>query len=312
MNKKSNRFSRIIIVLLIAFIAAIVIISFVWGSSKFSLTNEIITLILVLVVLALSEVFDNFSIANLITVQKEKKEKENEINKVSAENKELRAQLTTIISNSITNRNMNIFGFSKDDLVQVAGVEQAESEDVEEKKEEEFSAASKSSKDDFALRRKMRPEIENLVLNYFCREKKISALSIVKEVKFSNEFIGIDPIMDRNIIFDAYYKSIQEEFFIEIKIELSSMFFYNLYYYLSKVLYYRKANQLQAKVILLLPILPESYWQGRIYRGKERMIRSVQETFAPAIKNNLLEIIPVEVSEEEEELDAIRKGIADE
>ena len=75
----------------------------------------------------------------------------------------------------------------------------------------------------------MLPKIEKLAIDRFCTQHKIPILSVVREVKFSNEFIGIDPIMDRNAIFDAYYKSLQEELFIEVKINFApvSMNMYN-------------------------------------------------------------------------------------
>ncbi len=155
----------------------------------------------------------------------------------------------------------------------------------------------------------MLPKIEKLAIDRFCTQHKIPILSVVREVKFSNEFIGIDPIMDRNAIFDAYYKSLQEELFIEVKINFApvSMNMYNLYYLLSKVYYYRKANQLHAKVVLILPNPPESYWKDRWYSSISKVISNLQETFAPAIKNNLLEIVPIEITQGD--LDTINKEI---
>ena len=103
--------------------------------------------------------------------------------------------------------------------------------------------------------------------------------------------------------------SLQEELFIEVKINFApvSMNMYNLYYLLSKVYYYRKANQLHAKVVLILPNLPESYWKDRWYSSISKVISNLQETFAPAIKNNLLEIVPIEITQGD--LDTINKEI---
>lgn len=309
MEKKTNWFSRVLIIILIIFIVALVIGAFVLGEPKFSLTNEIIILILLLIVLALSEVFDNFNIGNLITAKKEKHEKEVELKEAKTENKELRTQLISIVSNSVTNRNMNIFGLSKDGWVQMAGVEQAESTAVEEKKEEDLAVDNKSFTDDTRKRLRMLPKIEKLALDRFCIDHKIPMLSVVRDVKFSNEFIGIDPIMDRNAFFDAYYKSVQEELFIEIKINFTpaSMNMYNLYYLLSKVYYYRKANQLHAKMALIVPNLPKSYWKDQGNFDASKIISNFQETFAPAIMNNLLEIIPIEITQND--LDIINKEL---
>lgn len=309
MESKTNWFSRVLIIILIIFIAVLVMGSFILGEPKFSLTTEIILLILLLIVLALSEVFDNFSIGSLITAKKEKHEKEVELNEAKTENRELRTQLISIVSNTITNRNMNIFGLSKDDLAQIAGVEQADPTAVEEKKEEDLAADKKNVADDFRKRRRMFPKIEKLALDRFCTDHKIPILSVVREVQFSNEFIGIDPIMDKNAIFDAYYKSTQEELFIEIKINftLASVNMYNLYYLLSKVYYYRKANQLHAKVVLIVPNLPESYWNDRWHSDASNIISNLQKPFAPAIMNNLLEIVPIEITQND--LDIINKEL---
>ena len=121
----------------------------------------------------------------------------------------------------------------------------------------------------------MLPKIEKLAIDRFCTQHKIQILSVVREVK-----INFAPV---------------------------SMNMYNLYYLLSKVYYYRKANQLHAKVVLILPNLPESYWKDRWYSSISKVISNLQETFAPAIKNNLLEIVPIEITQGD--LDTINKEI---
>lgn len=309
MEKKVNIFSRVLVIVIIIFIAILLVLSFFWGESKFSLTVESIVLILLLVVLALAEVFDDFNIGNLISIKKEKVEKENELKEIKSENRVLRTQLINVVSNSITNRNMNIFGFSKDSLMQIAGIEQAESSAVEEKKEEDFASTNKNFVDRSKIWRALLPKIEKLALDRFCTQFKISPLSIVREVKFSNEFVGFDPIMDKNIIFDAYYKTVQEELFIEVKIMFSliSINIFSIYYLISRVYYYRKANQSHARVILIIPRFPESYWKKQSYPRTGRTIDKLQETFAPAIKNNILEIVSIEITQED--LDAMNKEI---
>lgn len=311
--KKKTVFSRVLIVLLMAFIVALLIASFTLGESRFLITNETILLVLLLILLALSEVFDSFSIGDLITVKKEKHEKEIELKESKTENKELRTQLMNIVSNTIANRNMNVIGFTKNGWMQLGAVEQAEESAVEEKKEEDFEAGTKSSADDFRKRRKIMSNIEELAFKRFCLQYKIPALSVVRDVKFSDEFIGIDPIMDRNAVFDGYYKSLQEELFVEIKFAgtVSGMNLYNLYYLLSKIYYYSKANQLRAKMVLIIPNLPESYPNLPESYGRNRLpynarqVANIQKYFAPAIKSDLLEIANIEITEQD--LEAINQ-----
>ena len=171
-----------------------------------------------------------------------------------------------------------------------------------------MACSNKSSSDDIIKRHRMLPKIEKLALDRFCTIHKITSLSVVREVKFSDGFIGIDPIMDRNAVFDAYYKSVQEEIFIEVKLNFNTVsMMYNLYYLLSKVYYYRQANQLHAKMALIVPILPESYGKERWHPEACKVITKLQETFAPAIKNNLLEIVPIEITQTD--LDLIAKEL---
>lgn len=307
MKKRTNWFSRGLIVILIIFIVMLVIWAFIFGEPKYSLTNEMILLILLLIVLALSEVFDNFSIGNLLTVRKEKHEKEVELKEVKNENKELRAQLIGIVSNSISNKNTNIFGLSRDDLVQIAEFDQSENSNIEKIKEEDFNLDKKDSTITYGTQQKLFRNIEKLVLDRFCIEHKIPVLSIVRKVKFSNVFIETDPIMDRNAIFDAYYKSLNEELFIEISSFRSPLNLYNLYYLLSKVYSYRRENQLHAKVALIIPILPESYWKSKRAFDVNKNISNLQKTFAPAIKNDLLEIVSIEITQND--LDIINEKL---
>src|SRR5699024_5128019 len=117
-------------------------------------------------------------------------------------------------------------------------------------------------------------------------------------------FIGTDPIMEKNIIFDAYVKTMESEVFIEVKVNYDVyIWIYNLYYLISKVYHYVKANNVNAKLILVLPNLPDSYSNSKSETGLQRLYN----TFAPAIKNGLLEIKVFDVNEEE--LEIIRNQI---
>ena len=274
MEKNVNIFSRVLVIGIIVFIAMLLLLSFFGGESKFSLTVESIVLVALLVVLALSEMFDNFNIVNLISIKKEKVEKEKELKEIKNENRVLRTQLINVVSNTISNKNTNIFGFSKDNLAQIVGIEQAESSAIEEKKEEDVASANNNFVNRSERWRELMPKIEKIALDRFCAQFKIPRLSVVREVKFSNEFVGFDPIMDKNIIFDAYYKTPQEELFIEVKIMFSliSINIFSIYYIVSRVYYYRKANQSHARVILIIPHLPESNRKNNLILGQEELL----------------------------------------
>ena len=120
-------------------------------------------------------------------------------------------------------------------------------------------------------------------------------------------------IMEQNIIFDGYYRSPLGEQFIEVStsFRMMSMDMLRLYHMLSKVYYYRNATQQQAKLVLLTVQLPESYSPGYASdspgEATARRLAALQKTFAPAIRNQLLEIIPMEITDDD--ISRIRKEV---
>lgn len=315
--QKKNWFARGLVILLILFVATIIVISFFFSESKFLITSPIICLVAILVVLALSEIFDNFNVGNLLSLKKEHKKVEHELQKSEQENSELRAQLTNIVTNLNSNSNTTIFGQLPDFMERTFGIKKAQDDEVQKKKQEEdahFSQINSENtqqvKSDYATRRRVISKIEDLVLKHYCSKQDINISDVYKEIKFSEGFIDNDPIMERNIIFDAYYKAPwQEELFIEICYNFYSLAMLDRFYHLlSKVYHYRNAKKLQAKLVLLIPAVSEAKSNELFYgtRGitKERFC----EYFAPAIKNNLLEIIEVDISDIE--IEEIKKQIS--
>lgn len=143
-EKKSNKFTRTLVVLLTVFIAALVFLSS-RPCQRFTLTGESVILVVLLVILALSEVFDRFQLGNLLTLEQEKKAKEERLREVSAENQQLRAQLTTIVSSSVANHNTAIFGMpSKEQLLSLIGTEPAEPDEVDEKERTELASNARA------------------------------------------------------------------------------------------------------------------------------------------------------------------------
>ena len=338
-EKKSNKFTRTLVILLIVFIAALVFLSS-RPCQRFTLTGESVILVVLLVILALSEVFDRFQLGNLLTLEQEKKAKEERLREVSAENQQLRAQLTTIVSSSVANHNTAIFGMpSKEQLLSLIGTEPAEPDEVDEKERTELAsnapapetpepaaapaseapvAASTSEaqnhrRTEVVNRRRMQSRIETLCLDRYSEMLQVSKYSIARATKFSDAFVNIDPIMEQNIIFDGYYRSPLGEQFIEVStsFRMMSMDMLRLYHMLSKVYYYRNATQQQAKLVLLTVQLPESYSPGYASdspgEATARRLAALQKTFAPAIRNQLLEIVPIEITDDD--ITRIRKEV---
>lgn len=329
-EKKSNKFTRTLVILLIVFIAVLVLLSS-RPCQRFTLTGESVILVVLLVILALSEVFDRFQLGNLLTLEQEKKAKEERLQEVSAENQQLRAQLTTIVSSSVANHNTAIFGMpSKEQLLSLIGTEPAEPDEVDEKEKEELasnapapetaepaaapaSEAQNHRRTEVVNRRRMQSRIETLCLDRYSEMFQVSKYSISRATKFSDAFVNIDPIMEQNIIFDAYCRSPLGEQFIEVSMASSagSLDMYYLYHMLSKIYYYRNTTQQQARLVLLAVQLPGSYYPGYAAASTSelaaRRLATLQKTFAPAIRNQLLEIVPIEITDDD--ISRIRKEV---
>ena len=299
--KIKNWFTRVLVVLLILFIGVLICFSYFGTNPRLNLTPEIIVLVLLLIVLTLAEVFDNFSIGNIISLKREKDTVKKELVASKEENERLRNQITTIISTSISSRNTNIIGIAGDSLSKLS-VEPAQSSEVEQKNNEDaLNNVSNESNRNYAVARETNRQIEEFVLKRFCKNNQIAESSLDREVKFSKEFVDSDPIMDRNMVFDAYYRTIQCEYFIEIKSgSVSPNYYYMLYHLLSKIYHYRVSKQKQAKLLFVLPIISEKS-KARLYMHSYpgQSIERLKELFSPAIKNDLLELVQIEVSDEE-------------
>ncbi|MGN5096099.1 hypothetical protein [Aeromonas sp. 61P] len=74
-ENKVNVFVRVLIVGLIGFIIWLVTYSFIFVEPKGTISTGITTLIVLLIVIALSESFDNFSVGKIFTMSREIKER---------------------------------------------------------------------------------------------------------------------------------------------------------------------------------------------------------------------------------------------
>lgn len=231
----------------------------------------------------------------------------------------------------MANHNTAIFGMpSKEQLANLFGTKPAEPDEVDEKEKEELasnapapetaepaaapaSEAQNHRRTEVVNRRRMQSRIETLCLDRYSEMFQVSKYSISRATKFSDAFVNIDPIMEQNIIFDAYCRSPLGEQFIEISTasRAGGLDMYYLYHMLSKIYYYRNTTQQQARLVLLAVQLPGSYYTGYAAASTSelsaRRLATLQKTFAPAIRNQLLEIIPMEITDDD--IARIRKEV---
>lgn len=326
--KYSIIFTRILTIALIGFVGIIIYFSYFVKEPRYNLSPGIIILIALLLVLALSELFDSFSIVNLITLQKEKASREKELVQSKEENSLLRKDLNSFIASfttlslSMSNNSTTIFNLDTNKVY----VEHAKSENGDEefddtvqnntsdnnhypegkrgdehKNENNIDLVSNDNPRNKHGRKKISFfKLEEYIINRFCRNYQIPTSSLETRIQFSSEFIDIDPIMNRNIIFDAYYRTIQCEYFIDIKTGFSSSNINSVYLLLSRIYHYRIAKKKQAKLLLIIPTFSEKYHQQILgHSSPYSSTKRFKEIFDPAIKNELLEILEIAIPDED-------------
>ena len=296
MNNK-NIFTRILIVILSLFLATLIIISFLLSEQKFVITGGIIICTALLIILVLSEMFDSFSIGNLISLKKKLKETDQDLERSKKENETLRNQLIAQI-NFITKQSNTQNIILSSDYEKLLGVEKASDIDEKNKSEQKDEDAIEAERDlsnDLHNRILFFRNFEKYAYDKVVNELNIDKNKIFKDMQFKEGMIGFDPIMEKNIRFDGYFVQNDCECFLEIKSQFTaySPSIFMIYYILNKIYFYKKATGKNAKLILIVPILEHDLVKHR--RNPEVDFETVRQTFMPAINNNLLEIKPINI-----------------
>lgn len=311
-----SKFVRVSIYIVAILILTLISYSFFQGEPKYQISTEIITLILILVVLFLSESFNNLSIGKVLTLSKDNEKKKEENKDLKTENTELRTQLISIATN--VNQSQVTYNGLSPELLKALNVVPAEEnakeakknyekETVEEErltKVEQSTAVTEKTEiekllDSPSKRMKLTRLLEPEVISRFSKSIGINPDEIRHEVKFASALEGLDPIMENSIIFDGYYQLEEKELFFEVirSDMLRPDRLYYLYQMLTKLYLYRKAKKSSAELILILIDFPKSI-QSK-YSGQYRGIERLKSQFIPAIANKLLRIETIKYTEEE-------------
>lgn len=312
-KKERSLFAKVAIVVLFSLMAVLTIISFLVSEEKFVITNGIVYILGLMILLLISDSVETFSLGSLLTLKKEVKSKEEEVEKLTNDNSELRAQMVSVMSASITNQNRNqvFLGIGEAWLknVKVEQVTKDDSEnnspkESEEEKQPQNSDSGSTRTEAMIERHEFHRFLEKDIIQKFAAKNEIDSTMVQCDVKFSEQLSDGDPIMNQTQLFDAYLKRPLEELFIEVVngIQSGSMY-YRIYYMTSLVLRYAQINNKSAKLILLMPKfdrdwLLEFYGAMRANR-EDREIERFQRIFQPAIKNGFLEMKFIEYSEDE-------------
>lgn len=303
MPEKINYFVRTLVVIFVIALLSMIFISFYLAEPKHQITPGIITVIGFVLVLVLSESFNNLSLGKVLSLSKDIQRKESEKEQVKTENKELRQELFKIISNIQQSQINNTYNAPSDEWLKLLGVVKSREPEQEEAQEEQkevqramdYMVAREKARVESKARMEQRGVAEKIGIEKYARSLSIPESEIIRRAEFSQAFDEIDPIMNRRIIFDGYIKGAGQERFIEVrpKAAVSPIFYDRLYMMLNKVYLYRQAKGISAELILvMLDIEGES--DVRQWNSEQFF-----DFFQPAISNKLLKIETIKITRDE-------------
>lgn len=290
--KKENWFVRGLIVLFCLLLASMIGFSYFGVEPKGQISSGIVTLLLLLLVLVLSESFDNFSIGKLISITRKAQEKEIEVKNLEKEKSELLTQLITISSSQHqTQQHTNVYGDYH--AGRGASVERASEQEVEAKASDERSRTGEVSGPEYRVDWR---KVELVAMQKYVLQKGIHAANVINEAKLVTQFYGIDPVSNHQPIFDGYYKVYDKEIFIEFRPNrgIHMMFRERLYMMLSKLNHYKNVKGASVHLDFVWLNVPD---EENNHRNTDRFMQD----FEPAIASGLLRIDAIEITREEME-----------
>lgn len=298
-----NTFVRVLIVFLSLFIFFLIVYKYLYTYPKGEISSGIVILVSFLIILSLSEAFDNFSVGTIFSLQKTLKEKNSDISQLKTENLELRNQIVKV-STSVSQGQMNASFINLQEVMSsFVKVKPAEKQEIEEKAKTELkeendnvvgtTITSAYVKRETTTKRIDQGKLEEIGINKYIEDYKLQHYSFIKEVKLSMDFYNIDPISSFAPLFDGYIKTPEDEIFIEVKnnSNLSFIFRERLYFLLSKIYHYKQVKKSNAYLVLILINTKENEIKDRS--------NSLNRFFEPAISSSLLRIITYTLDESE-------------
>lgn len=305
-NKRKKVF-YIFLAILSVIMIVMAVTSFLFGEPQYAISNGIIFVFVTIAILLVFDSIESLSIGNIISLKTKVKEKEKEVDKLSAENAQLRNQFISVMATTLNKQSVYV-GYPKDYVVEKADKKDSEED---ESPSNEKSNTNNSNTDaptrSHNNRRVIMPLLEKLLIDRFKESNGIADINLRKDVKITNIGISSDPIIERDIVYDAYIKRPLDEIFIEISngVMGGSMLDFRLYFMISRVYYYSQANKVKAKMILILPQFTEEYiskhFEETVFYSSSRYIQRLKDTFRPAIQNELFEIVEIKITDEDME-----------
>ncbi|QXZ10259.1 hypothetical protein KUF54_03095 [Comamonas sp. Y33R10-2] len=309
-DKKPNTFVRALIVGLVLSLCCLGFFNFFLREPVFEISPGLIILLALIVVLSLSEIFDNLSFGKIFSLQRKVTE-EKIINKeLKHENIELRSQLFNIITNIQQSQVNNTYNTPPELWGKVLGVVPATSTPAIDDVESQVSnptvtqvAPSETGRNSIRQRSEQYRAANTIALKRYLDSLSVPQSEMLLNAEFSASFHKVDPVMDRKIIFDAYYQIESRERFVQAVKSRTTIFQFidRLYIMLAKIWFYGQAKKVQAELVLLLVEIEDDDLSEKFDVSKR-----ILEFFQPAIANDILRIEKILISTEDIEKEVLK------
>lgn len=290
-NKNVDWFVRVLIVVLSFLIGAMIFYNFFITAPVGEISNGLIALLILLILLILSEAFDNIALGKILSLNRKIEEKRIEVSDLKSEKQNL---LNMLVKN-ISFQSQSV-GISGHDLKEILTVIKADPERIEQETKEKEANIEDEQLYTFQEPKRINfRKVERHVLNSFIKTNKLQGFLFYEQVTFSKNYATVDPISTLTPIFDGYIETESTEIFIEVKLQRVVNSREQLYSRLIALYHYREAKKVKAYLQLILVELPEDEKMGRIRNTEERF----RDIFEPAIEKKLLKIKYVKLTSAE-------------
>ena len=235
-SHKNSLWQVIVVCLVLALIAGISVLSFLFSQEKWTVTTELITLISFLVIICLGFFFDTVQIGKISLLKSELKEKNSFIQ-----------SLQNAIANSQVSTNIVSPHFDFSPQVDASIANRDERARLSEENDVHLDKTEKEK------RKKRRDAAENSYIDSFCKEKQVSRSALKENVKIDG-IEKLDPFSPYCPVFDYYYEFGAFSEFIVFKLVFSNFYLikFQLYMMLSKLYMYNQHTNAHNSLKLVL------------------------------------------------------------
>lgn len=309
-NSEPNyKFTRRLVLVLFILILSIVVSSYILASPIGTISNSIITLILILVILSLSEIYDNFSIGKIFSLSKDNKNKDNTISELKNRNDLLNEQIlrisTTMNSKQSTS---NYFGYPQGNP-NVKSTDNSsnlneESNSGDDEFQEELNQDNNEVETCNITEHHHRHSIlkyKNFGLNKFLELNNFNKYNLIQNAKIDTMNKSIDNISKSNVIYDGYMNVSETELFLQVLRSKSPQLMStdSLYRELINIDLYNKISKKNAKIVLIVLENPKDQYN---IRYSNMRLERIKNEFEPAVSKGLLRIEYYILTEQEQKI----------